>query len=249
VTQASPSGDGPVAFVGDSHLLARDEAITVAFVRFLESCPGRFERLVLVGDIFDLWLARPHLHEDHHQRVLAAVRETRARGLQVDYVVGNRDFGVETLPDSPFSSVATELLLGTGDQPTWLAEHGDLVNDDDAQYRRWRALARSPLVLGVFLSLPGVVGIPVSQWLERRMRTTNLAYKRQFPTAHALRHAAGRFAATGARHLVLGHFHQELRLEAPGGDVIVLPDWKRAKRHAEWHPGKDGGRIVLADST
>ena len=49
---------GPTAFVGDSHLLAGD-ATTAAFAKFVQACPGRFSRLVLVGDIFDLWLARP----------------------------------------------------------------------------------------------------------------------------------------------------------------------------------------------
>lgn len=249
MSQPAHPGDGPVAFVGDSHLLAAEAGITTSFLDFLATAPDRFARLVLVGDIFDLWLARPHLHEEHHRRVLAAVDAARVRGLPIDYVVGNRDFAVETLPLSPFSRVATECLGDPAERPAWLAEHGDLVNDDDAQYRRWRAVARSRIVLGAFLALPGVVGVPISQWIERRMRTTNLAYKREFPTEHVVRRAARHFDATGACHLVLGHFHQELRLEARGGDVIVLPDWKRARRHAEWHPGPDGGRMLFARST
>jgi len=246
VTEAGPA-DGPVAFVGDSHLLAGDDA-TGAFVDFVQRCPSRFARLVLVGDVFDLWLARPHLHEEHHRLALAALGEATTRGLAVDYAVGNRDFGVETLPGSPFARVATELLHAPGGRPAWVAEHGDLVNEDDTQYRRWRAFARSGPVLGSFLALPGALGVSLSQWLERRMRTTNLAYKRRFPTEHAVRRAERHFAETGASFLVLGHFHQELRLPARGGEVIVLPDWKRARRHAEWHPGGAAGRVEIVDS-
>jgi UDP-2,3-diacylglucosamine hydrolase len=225
----------PVAFIGDSHLLAGDETVD-RFLRFLESAPARFARLVLVGDIFDLWLARPHLHEEHHRRTLAALETTRRAGLAIDYVVGNRDFGVEGLPGSPFDRVATVSLAEAGEEPAWIAEHGDLVNEDDRQYRGWRAFARSRPVLGSFLRLPGGLGVPLSQWLERKMRTSNLAYKREFPTAHAVRRAEGLFQRTGARFLVLGHFHQELRFAAGDGEVLVLPSWKLAPRHAQWDP-------------
>ena len=238
----------PVAFVGDSHLLAGEPEVTAAFCRFVEACPGRFARLVLVGDIFDLWLARPHLHEPHHVEVLAAIREAASRGLAVDYAVGNRDFGLETLPGAPFARIATELLLEPGDSPAWAAEHGDLINTDDLSYRRWRAFSRSAPVLGTYLRLPGWAGIPASRWLEQRMRTTNLAYKRAFPTDHAVRRATEHFARTGARWLVLGHFHEERRLAAGAGEVLVLPDWKRSRRHAEWLPGPRPGTMLFADS-
>ena len=244
--QAIPRPVGPVAFVGDSHLVAGDET-TRALARFIEGAPGRIARLVLVGDIFDLWLARPHLHEDQHRRILASIREASARGLHVDYVVGNRDFGVESLHESPFSRIASEILTDPAPTPAWVAEHGDLVNEDDVQYRRWRAFSRSRPILGSFLALPGTIGVPLSQWLERRMRTTNLDYKRRFPESHALRHAERVLAASGTRWLVLGHFHVELRLPCLQGEIIVLPDWKRARRHALFEPDA-GGRMSLVDS-
>ena len=53
------------------------------------------------------------------------------------------------------------------------------------------------------------------------MRTTNLAYKREFPFEQARARAARWFAESGARYLVLGHFHQELRFEAGEGEVLT----------------------------
>jgi UDP-2,3-diacylglucosamine pyrophosphatase LpxH len=236
-----------VAFVGDSHLLA-GEPVVDRFLEFLAEAPRRFERLVLVGDIFDLWLARPHLHEEHHRRVLEGLGQARSEGLAIDYAVGNRDFGVETLPESPFDRVATTSL----DAPArggWVAEHGDLVNQADRQYRTWRAFSRSRVVLGTALRLPAAVGVPLSQWIERKMRTTNLAYRRAFPTSQASERAEQLFAATDARFLVLGHFHQELRFDVVGGEVLVLPDWKRSLRHAEWTgEGAAAGTMRFTDS-
>ncbi len=231
----------PTAFIGDSHLLPGD-ATTGAFVEFLESAPARFERLVLVGDIFDLWIARRHVHFAHHDAVLDAIARSAARGLAVDYVVGNRDYGVETLAPSPFQRVASESLVG----PAWVAEHGDLANPDDARYRAWRAFSRSRAVLGAFLLLPGRASRPLSLWLERRLRTTNLTYKRGFPHDHVSRHADAVLRRTGTRFIVFGHFHEERRFAVPHGDVLVLPDWKRARRHAEWRP--DTGEMMFAPS-
>lgn len=76
------------------------------------------------------------------------------------------------------------------------------------------------------------------------MRTTNLAYKRDFPTEQARHRASRLFEKTGARFLVLGHFHQELRFAAGAGEVLVLPDWKRSPRHAEW-VADDGGHGLM----
>jgi UDP-2,3-diacylglucosamine pyrophosphatase LpxH len=68
------------------------------------------------------------------------------------------------------------------------------------------------------------------------MRTTNLAYKRRFPLEHATRRAEGHRREHGVAHVVLGHFHQEMRLQAEGVEILVLPDWKRSRRHLEWDP-------------
>ena len=237
--------DRPTAFVGDSHLLP-DDGSTEAFLGFLESAPGRFARLVLVGDIFDLWIARRRLHDQHHDSVLAALQRARERGLAIDYAVGNRDYLVESLPGSPFDRVGTVELLDTSDSPAWVAEHGDLINEDDTSYRRWRRFSRSRIVLGLFLALPSPVARRLSLWLERRLRTTNLAYKRRFPEEHALRRAAGHVRHHGIRFVVLGHFHQELRLRAQDAEILVLPDWKRSRRHLEWDP--DSGTMTFVAS-
>lgn len=219
--------------------------MTPDFIRFLADAPGRFERLVLAGDIFDLWIAREHLHEAHHVAVLAALHAARSAGLPIDYAVGNRDHAVESLPGSPFDRVAVEVLAAPdAGRPAWLCEHGDLVNERDRQYRAWRAFCRSPPVLGLFLALPRRWALPLSLALERRMRTTNLAYKRRFPAEQVEARAARLFSETGARFLVLGHFHQELRQPVPGGEVLVLPDWKRSQRHLEWHPAAGEMRFV-----
>ena len=167
--------------------------------------------------------------------MIEALGRARDAGLPVDYAVGNRDYAVETYR-GPFDRVASETLAQPGGAPAWLAEHGDLVNDDDRQYRRWRTFSRSRPILGAYLALPGAVGLPLSQWLERRMRTSNLAYKRRFPAEHVGRRAGRLLGETGARWLVLGHFHQELRQAVQGGEALVLPDWKRSRRHLEWDP-------------
>lgn len=237
--------DGPVAFLGDAHLRPGDETAG-ALAEFVAGAAGRLARLVLVGDIFDLWFARPHLHQEHHRRVLDAVAEARARGLAVDYVVGNRDFGLETWAEAPFDRVATERLDDPAPAPAWAAEHGDLVNEDDRSYRRFRAIMRSRPVLGAFLGLPAALCHPLTEAMERQGRGMNLDQKQRFPEEHLRRRGARQLAETGARWWVVGHLHVEARLGCPGGEVIVLPAWHGARRHALYEPGR--GELRFEDS-
>ncbi len=142
------TGGRPIAFIGDSHLLPEEDTVD-AFLDLLEAAPARFSRLVLVGDIFDLWIARRQFHDEHHRRVLERFSALHRAGFPIDYAVGNRDYAVESLTPRPFDRVASELLQENDEAPDWLAEHGDLINEDDRQYRAWRRFSRSWPVLGL----------------------------------------------------------------------------------------------------
>ena len=114
--------------------------------------------------------------------------------------------------------------------------HGDLANSDDRRYLRWRRFARSPLIWGLFNLLPKRIRIGLAESTEKRMRSTNLDQKREFPTAQVLAYA-GSFLKAGHDVVVLGHFHEEREFmiggDAGPGRVVVLPEWKGSRRHLE----------------
>ncbi len=108
--------------------------------------------------------------------------------------------------------------------------HGDRVNLEDRQYQTWRRFSRSSFVWALFRALPGGTRLRLAERVERRMRQTNLEYKREFPETQ-VRAFAARQSRAGHDHLVLGHFHVEKDFRANGVRVLVLPEWRESRRH------------------
>lgn len=235
----TPASSRGIAFVGDVHL-HRDDPALDAFARFLAGLAERADRLVLAGDLFDLWLGERELELPHQTVVLDALRALRRGGMVVRYLEGNRDFHVgeayagDALDEATDAGVS-ETLGGT----RVFAVHGDLANVADRQYRAWRRVARSRAAWALFRLLPLRRRLRVAEGTERRMRGSNLAFKREFPDS-AVREYAARQLARGHDAVVLGHFHVERDLVAappsPPGRIVVLPEWKGSRRHLRLGP-------------
>ena len=229
-----PPAERPdLVFVGDVHLDRNDRDLT-AFVDYLRRLAERAGRIVLMGDLFNLWIGGAGLEQAHHALVTACLKELRAGGTEVHYLEGNRDYRVgRAHGGSAFDAVdATGLREDWARLRIWAA-HGDLVNGSDLQYRTWRRLSRSAPVWWLFSAIPEAHRFALAEGLERRLRGTNLDMKREFPAAFIRRFAERRIAA-GDDIVVLGHFHVERELTIEGrrrGRVFVLPEWKGSRRH------------------
>jgi len=219
-----------LVFVGDVHL-DRDDPDLPAFLAYLASLGRSCGRIVLMGDLFNLWLADTRLELAHHRSVIEELRRLRRSGVQVHYLEGNRDYRVgRSHLGSTFDAVSEDGLLEEwGGRRVWAA-HGDLVNLDDAQYRLWRRVSRSTPVWALFSAIPQGRRFAIAEGIERRMRGTNAGMKRRFPEDRVRAYAKGRFAG-GIDAVVLGHFHDEHDLSEGGGRVVVVPAWKEARRH------------------
>lgn len=220
-----------IVFIGDVHLEPGDPDLD-AFNRMLERIAEDCGALVLMGDLFTLWIGRRELQQPHHEAVLRTLRRIRERGVETHYIEGNRDFGIgPTFVGDVFDTCGElGLALRVPDRSLW-AIHGDLANTEDRQYRAWRGFSRWAGFWGCFNLLPARPRLALAQRLERRMRGTNLARKREFPTRLISEYAAG-FVELGHSDVVLGHFHEERHWTLDGGaNVYVLPEWKGSRRH------------------
>lgn len=233
---------GDLVFVGDVHL-QRDDPDLDAFVAFLRRLGTSAERIVLAGDLFDLWLGRRDLELPHQTAVLDVLRALRRQGVVVRYLEGNRDFHVAgAYAGDAFDDAGDDGIVERFGGRSIFAIHGDLANPQDRQYRAWRRVARSRTAWAILNALPLRRRMRAAEAMERRMRGSNLGFKAVFPEA-AVRAYAGSLLARGHDTVVLGHFHVERDLTAappsPAGRVLVLPEWKGSRRHLR--VGRDGG--------
>jgi VanZ family protein/UDP-2,3-diacylglucosamine pyrophosphatase LpxH len=178
---------------------------------------------LFLGDVFDVWVGLPGMESPAQERFLAWVDARRAAGRWVGLWLGNREYFLDR-------HAARFDLMGEGtggrlesEALTW--EHGDLVNTADRQYRLWNLVSRSGFLWLGFRLMPGATARRISAWLERKLRTTNAAYKLAFPRA-AFRAAAEAHPGTT---FLTGHFHTH-EVEANG---IALP-WAHEGRFMVW---------------
>lgn len=206
-----------------------------------EDCEG----LILLGDIFHVWVALPSFETEEIRLFLAAVERLRRRGVPVQYVEGNRDF---FLRDGPYADRFDEVVLETSFEAggkRYLAVHGDGLNDRDLSYRFWRWLSKSPPVRLLVRSLPAAVARRFVRRTEERLARTNFKHKSRIPE-EAISKYARRRLAEGYDVLLLGHFHEPRTLPLGKGtrQEPALEGRASQGKRAQQETSKGGGRVA-----
>ncbi len=221
-----------VAVIADAHLGGPGCRIE-RFVEQLDELPERgCRRLVLLGDIFHVWVGSRRFETEEIRVVEPVLARLRRRGVHIDYIEGNRDFFLAGSPYAPlFDTLGTELAFEVGGV-RYLFVHGDGLNDRDRQYLFWRWLSKSPPVRFLVLGLPGAVARSAMHSTERRLSKTNFKHKAKVPEEAILRYG-GRRLREDFDVLFLGHFHEPRSWQVEGGEIRLLDAWFN-HQHVEW---------------
>ena len=221
-----------VALIADAHL-SGPGGPAGPLVAQLQALPSQgCRRLVLMGDLFQAWVGFPRFETAEIAAVVAALRDLRRQGIEIDYVEGNRDFFLAGGPYAEaFDRVALETAFTVGGV-RYLAVHGDGLNDRDWRYRFWRRLSKSAPVRFAVRHTPRRLAHRAVHSTEKRLSRTNFKHRAALPEA-AIRRYAERRLAEGHDVLLLGHFHEPRVWTVRGGEVRLLDAWFRS-REVEW---------------
>ncbi|MBL8858278.1 MAG: (d)CMP kinase [Planctomycetes bacterium] len=215
---------GPRALViADLHLDVADPERVEPFARWLDQL-GDVTRLVILGDLFDVWVGPAQAREKGAPRVLAALAACTQRGIGIELVPGNRDF----LLDRSFAERTGARLHADGfvalcDGRRLLFIHGDTLCTKDVGYVRLRRVLRSRPILWLAPRVPLALGSRVARRL-RRESVRALAAK--LPDEKSIQRSAVVTAARAARcdTLVCGHAHEFRDERLEGGIRFVVVD-------------------------
>ncbi len=222
-----------VALLADAHI-GGPGGDAGPLVEQLEALPAHCERLVLLGDLFQVWVGARRYETEEIRRVMGALAGLARRGVRLDYIEGNRDFFLAGSPYAGvFTSIGGELAFAVGER-RYLAVHGDGLNERDRQYLFWRWLSKSVPSRWLMRHLPARLARWAVRRTEYQLARTNFRHKVRVPEEAILRYA-GRRLAEGHDVLLLGHFHEERRWELPVGSVWLVDAWFRSRR-IEWLP-------------
>jgi len=218
-----------VAVIADSHL-GGPGGPAGPFVDQLRALPGQgCDRLVLLGDIFQVWIGDPKFETPDVRAVVEALRDLRRQGMRIDYVEGNRDF---FLAGSPYADAFDHVALETSFEIAGrkvLAVHGDGMNDRDRQYHFWRWLSKSPPSRFLILNLPGPLARRAVHSTERHLAQTNFRHRKRIPEAAIRRYGDARLAE-GYEQVLVGHFHEPHSYSSPQGEIRLLDAWFRTRQ-------------------
>jgi UDP-2,3-diacylglucosamine hydrolase len=216
--------DAHLGGVGGSagHLAGQLEALTG------QGC----ERLVLLGDIFHVWVGARRFETPAIRTIHGILRSLAGAGVVIDYIEGNRDFFLAESPYAGvFSSIGSELVVESRGRRI-LIVHGDGLNPSDRQYLFWRWLSKSRLSRALILNLPTAVARQALHRTEAGLARTNFEHRQGIPR-DAITGFAERRLAEGFDLLILGHYHEEAEWEVRGGTVRIVDAWFNSHR-VEW---------------
>lgn len=222
----------PVAVIADAHIGGPGGA-AAPLVEQLESLADRGCRhLVLLGDLFHIWVGARGFENEDITAVVAALRRLRAGGMRIDYIEGNRDFFLAgSIFADAFDGVHSELAFEAGGR-RYLAIHGDGLDKSDRLYRFWRGLSKNRFSEAMVHIVPSAIGRRLVERAERELATTNFKHKIRIPQEEILSFARRRLAE-GFDAILMGHFHQPRRWRLAQGEVRLLDAWFNARR-VEW---------------
>lgn len=220
-----------VALISDAHL-GGPGGKAQPLVDQLSALPAKgCSRLVLMGDLFHVFVGFPQFETAEIRAVVPAVERLRAGGIATHYIEGNRDFFLRGSRYAAAFEVVSEVAFSAGGRRC-LAIHGDGLNDRDRQYLFWRWLSKSLPVRLLVRHLPAALARRFVHSTERKLANTNFKHRREIPE-RAVRAYAERRLGEGHDLMVLGHFHEERRWRVAGGEVWLLEAWFSSRR-VEW---------------
>lgn len=218
----------PVVVVGDVHLCVEEPEVTERFLAWVDSLAGRCNTLVLLGDIFDLWVGKPQQEDPLPRAVIPHLGKLVGAGTRITFMPGNRDLifrgvdgvDIEVWPDPVRTSWGERRVVMT---------HGDQLCTADHGYQAMRRFFYGPGGHALDIALPyrakrwlgdGMRGLSMRETGKKTTSTMDIDY------GEALRWLEAYEADT----LVAGHVHtgvHHVHAGPPRREVLVLKDWER----------------------
>jgi len=204
--------------VSDLHLWNPDEPRYRAALRFLREVPREVDLVVVLGDLFDFWIAANERLAERFRDVIAELAALRARGATVLYCEGNHDLYLEPhfRDVMGLDTFVGERLVRVAGRAVSLS-HGDLVNPHDRGYLFLRWLLRTPLVRWLERVAPAALAVAIGERASRKSR--GFTARKNDPIVELSHAYATERIALGADVVVIGHTHRAERTElaAVGG--------------------------------
>jgi UDP-2,3-diacylglucosamine hydrolase len=216
-------------FISDLHLHESRPEISQLFFDFVAGPAQDAQRLTILGDLFEYWAGDDDISTPLHSQVCTSLKSLTARGIELRFMAGNRDFlagagfaaatGAVLLPD-----LLVEPVAGT----STLLLHGDTLCTDDVEYQNYRRHIRDPAFIESFLRRPLAERKTYIENLRERSETEKGRKSMEIMDVNdaAVREA---FRSADTARMIHGHTHRlathRYNIDGKPCERWVLGDW------------------------
>lgn len=201
-------------------------------------------RIILNGDIIDIWQFSKSYWPEHHMKVIRKILKFVSEGVQVNYLTGNHDEMLRKFADFQLGSLSltNKLSIEIGHEKAWVF-HGDIF-DVTMQHSKW--LARLGAVgYDTLIHLNSFIN-----WLLVKMGKGKMSLSKKIKNSikNAVKFindfeltASTLAIEKGYDYVICGHIHHpEIRkIKTDKGQVTYLNsgDWVENLTSLEYHKG------------
>lgn len=216
---------GKTVLIADSHLSGEEEEKRL-FFRMLEKIrKDAPERLVFLGDIFELWIALPGYETPLQKEFLSFCKEAK-KEFPISFVEGNHEFYVKYNCKKAFTCVHDRILPMGEDA---LLIHGDTVNKADWKYASLRILIRNCVTSFLLRLLSLTWGVETADRIRLILKPTNKTWKTRFPEEAFAASLEKLPEKKRGKTIFTGHFHSYNHLTVNGTEIHTIPAWDMEK--------------------
>jgi UDP-2,3-diacylglucosamine hydrolase len=221
-----------IYFFSDTHLglgLPQEQKERQDLVlSFLHSIQHDCEKLFIVGDLFDYWFEYNTVIPRPFYRILSALYEMVQQNIQIEYLMGNHDFGHQNFFRDelgiPVHATDKEYILHG---KKFYIAHGDGKAYNDTGYLILRRILRSPVNKKLFQFLHPDMGIALASGASHSSRAYT-DQKEYGQKKDGLRDfAEKKIVQEGFDYVIMGHRHkaEKTHFGREGGAYINLGHW------------------------
>jgi UDP-2,3-diacylglucosamine hydrolase len=211
-------------YTQDSTADQQNEKLILSFLR---EAAGKYDLMVLNGDIFDLWFDWKYTIIKQYFPLLHALANIRDNGCRIVYVSGNHDFWFN---DFMHNYLQIEIHPAhfdfNADSKRILVTHGDLYTVNDLRYRIFRQLIRVSWLKKVFTLVHPDLSLSLGKMLSRSSRARKLSSVLKIKQGTGLEnYARVQFEKGKYDIVIMGHSHKPLVKNYANGVYANSGDW------------------------
>lgn len=223
-----------------SKLSAEDKENNALVLSFLDQAKGKYDLLILNGDIFDLWYDWKYTIIKQYFPLLVKLYEIAQAGCRIVHITGNHDFWFgDFLPDYLDVQLVAEAFVFSADEKKTYVCHGDTHTVNDLRYQVFRRIIRLPLMKKVFGLLHPDFALGLGSMMSRSSRIRKDSPDLKARKNEGLRSYAKKLIKSGrADYVVMGHSHHPELIQFGTGYYANSGDWINHHSYIEIISGK-----------